>query len=76
MNKAMMTILCLTTGLAYAGDEEEHDNTVPEVSTRLEMIEEINVTAEKSPVETGYQPDEELEAILNEAEEFDEETSE
>ena len=77
MHKTMMTILCLATGLVYAGDEEkEHDGTVPEVSTRLAMIEEINVTAEKSLVDSADDADEELEAILSEAEELDEESSE
>jgi hypothetical protein len=71
MQKTIMTILCFAAGLVYASDEGENDTTVPEVSTRLEMIEEINVTAEKPVAMPAEESDDELDAILDEADALD-----
>ena len=68
MKSMAIGLLCLGAATAWANDEETPNGEVPEVSTRLEMIEVINVTAEKPPGEHSDTLDAELEAILDEAE--------
>jgi hypothetical protein len=56
----------MTLAAAWA-NEDDTDGEVPEVSTRLEMIEEINVTADKPPPAAAADADDEIDAILEEA---------
>lgn len=67
MKKLLPVIFCLACSWAWADDADQTGAEVPEVSTRLAMIEEINVTAEKKSVQSVEALDDEIEAILDEA---------
>lgn len=62
--------MCLSSGLALADGEHETTMTlhIEEVGQRLAEIELIEVTAEKTPIESSEDVDAEIAAILEEAE--------
>ena len=78
MKKAIFLVLCLAASLAWAQDSDETGlDMTEEVDLRVSVIENIDVTAEKAPVESFEEEDAEIDAILNEADALeDEEVSE
>jgi len=69
MRQLIIAAMCLGGGLAFAdnGDETE-TNVVQEVQIRLTTMEQIDVTAEKTPVVSKDDFDSEIESILGKAE--------
>jgi len=58
-------IVCLACGLAFAQDDEEQtEEVIEEMQIRLVAMEQIVVTAEKTPVESSEDIDSEIESIL------------
>ena len=70
MKILIIAAMCLAGGLALAqeDDEKETEGLIEEMQIRLTAMEEINVTAEKTPVESSEDFDSELESILADAE--------
>lgn len=72
-----VAVICLMSGLAVA--EGEHETTVTleieEVGQRLAEIERIEVTAEKTPVQSTKDVDAEIDAILEAAEAIEQDES-
>ena len=72
MRTALLATLFLAAGLALAQEQDESVIEVPEdVIDELGMIEEINVTAEKPPIEDAEPIDADVEAILEEIDDID-----
>jgi hypothetical protein len=72
MKKTVLAVFCLSASLAWAQDNDEADSEeVKKVDLRVSVIENINVTAEKPPVEAADEEDIEIESILDEAESLD-----
>jgi hypothetical protein len=72
MRTAILSVLLLSAGLVLAQEQENSAIEVPEdVIDELGMIEEINVTAEKPPIDDNEAIDADIEAILGEADELD-----
>lgn len=72
MRTAILSVLLLSAGLVLAQEQEKSAIEVPEdVIDELGMIEEINVTAEKPPIDDSEAIDADIEAILEEAAEID-----
>jgi len=70
MKKLIIAAMCLAGGLALAQEdgEKKTEEPIEEMQIRLTAMEEINVTAEKTPVESSEDLDSEIEAILTDAE--------
>ncbi len=70
MKILIIAAMCLAGGLALAGqvDETQTEGPIEELQIRLTAIEEINVTAEKTPVESSDDFDSEIDSILVDAE--------
>ena len=69
MKKIIFAVFCLTAsaGWTQEANEKEVDES-EKVDLRMSVIESIVVTAEKSPVTSDEGPDQEIDAILDEAE--------
>jgi len=78
MKRLIIAAMCLACGLALAdqGDETQTEGPIEELQIRLTAIEEINVTAEKTPVESSEDVDSEIESILLDAEALEAEEAE
>ena len=75
MSKLMIAAICLVSGLAIAQDDEEKaEGPIEEMQIRLTTMEEINVTSEKTIVESTEDLDSEIESILSAAEELEDES--
>ena len=77
MKTTILAVFCLTASLVWADDEGSiDDESISEVDLRVSVIEHIVVTSEKSPDPNAEALDDELEAILDEADalETDEES--
>ena len=70
MKILIIAAMCLGGGLALAqeDDEKETEGLIEEMQIRLTAMEQINVTAEKTPVESSEDFDSEIESILVDAE--------
>ncbi len=70
MKRLIIAAMCLAGGLALAdeGDETQTEGPIEELQIRLTTMEEINVTAAKTPVESSEDFDSEIESILVDAE--------
>lgn len=69
MKKSVFAVFCLAASLAWAqGDDEAQVDDAEKVDLRVSVLEEINVTAEKTPAVSADEPDEDIDAILDEAE--------
>ena len=70
MKRIIIAAMCLTCGLALAdqGDETQTEGPIEEIQVRLGEMEQIIVTAEKTPVESSDDFDSEIESILLDAE--------
>jgi len=69
MKRLIIAAMCLTCGLALAdqGDETQTERPIEELQIRLTAMEQIIVTAEKTPVESSDDFDSEIESILLDA---------
>ena len=70
MKRLIIAAICLAGGLALAdeGDETQTEGPIEELQIRLTAMEEINVTAAKTSVESSEEFDSEIESILVDAE--------
>ncbi len=70
MKRLIIAAMCLAGGLALAqeDDEKETEGLIEEMQIRLTVMEQIDVTAEKTPVESSEDFDSEIESILADAE--------
>ncbi len=70
MKKLIIAAMCLAGGLALAqeDDEKQTEGLIEEMQIRLTVMEQIDVTAEKTPVESSEDFDSEIESILVDAE--------
>ena len=70
MKRLIIAAMCLAGNLALAQEEDENQTEGPieEMQIRLTAMEQIDVTAEKTPVESSEDLDSEIEAILLDAE--------
>ena len=70
MKRLMIAAMCLAGGLALAQEDDEKQTKGPieEMQIRLMVMEQIDVTAEKTPVESSEDFDSEIESILVDAE--------
>jgi hypothetical protein len=69
MKRLIIAAMCLTCGLALAdqGDGTQTAGPIEELQIRLTAMEQIIVTAEKTPVESSDDFDREIESILLDA---------
>jgi len=69
MRKTVFAVFCLAASFAWAqkGDETKVED-VEKVDLRVSVIENIDVTAEKTPAVSADEPDADIDAILDEAE--------
>jgi len=76
MNKIIIAAIYLTASITWAqdADESEVDET-EKVDLRMSVIESIVVTADKTPLVVTSKLDEEIDAILDEAEALEDEES-
>lgn len=75
MKRLFIAGIWLVGGLALA-DSDEKQEAVDMVQVRLSEIENIDVSAEKTPVEATENLDSEIESILDEASALEEEQAE
>ncbi len=70
MKRLIIAAMCLAGGLALAqeDDGQQNEGLIEEMQIRLSEMELINVTAEKTPVESSEDIDSEIESILVDAE--------
>ena len=69
MKKVLITVLCMVAGIAWAQDEDaSRAVAIDNVEERISVIEVIDVTSEKPPTSVAEEADEDIEAILDEAE--------
>ena len=70
MKHLIISAMCLAGGLAMAQDDDgkPSEDTIDEMQIRLVAMEQIDVTAEKTPVESEDDLDSEIESILLDAE--------
>ena len=68
MKRLIIAAMCLACGLAWAQDDEkQEEGPIEEMQIRLTAMEQIDVTAEKTPVESSEDFDSEIESILLDA---------
>ncbi len=69
MKRLIIAAMCLTCGLVLAdqGDETQTEGPIEELQIRLTAMEQIIVTAEKTPVESSDDFDSEIDSILLDA---------
>ena len=72
MRKTLVTFCCFAAGLAWA-DEDENTESVSQVDLRVSVIENIEVTSDKAPSPDAEKLHPDIEAILEEADELEEE---
>ncbi|MDP6374738.1 MAG: hypothetical protein QF921_00510 [Pseudomonadales bacterium] len=71
MKKLILIVACIAAGSAFAGESGEVVVRSLAVKERLQTIELINVTAEKSPTSDAEPISTLLEGILEEAEDLE-----
>jgi hypothetical protein len=78
MKIMIIAAMCLAGSLALAdqGDETQTEGPIEEIQVRLEAMELIVVTAEKTLVESSEDFDSEIESILLDAEALEAEDAE
>ena len=73
MRKTILAVFCLAAGLAWADDEENTETeSVSQVDLRVSVLENIEVTSEKAPSPDAEELHPDIEAILEEADELEE----
>ena len=74
MKKVVLVMFCMAGGVAWAQDDERSESEeIDSVDLRVSVFENIDVTAEKAPAVSAEELDEDLETILDEAEDLEEE---
>lgn len=69
MNRTMLVMICLAGSCAWADDGDEAGTDGSDaVDLRVEVLEQIDVTAQKTAVESDADFDADIEAIILEAE--------
>ncbi len=70
MKRLIIAAMCLAGGLALAQEDDgkQTEGLIEEMQIRLTVMEQIDVTAEKTPVESSEDFDSEIESILVDAE--------
>lgn len=76
MKRLIIATMCLAGSLALAQDETQTEGPIEEMQIRLAAMEEINVTAEKTPVVSNEDFDSEIDSILSDAEALEAEEAE
>ena len=78
MKRMSIAVACLACGLAVAdeGEEAQSEGPIEELQIRLSAMEQINVTAEKTPVPSSEDIDSEIESILLDADALEAEEAE
>lgn len=76
MKRLIIATMCLAGSLALAQDETQTEGPIEEMQIRLAAMEEINVTAEKTPIDTDENFDSEIDSILSDAEALEAEEAE
>jgi hypothetical protein len=76
MKRLIIAAMCLAGSLALAQDETQTEGPIEEMQIRLAAMEEINVTAEKTPIDTDENFDSEIDSILSDAEALEAEEAE
>jgi hypothetical protein len=78
MKRLIIAVACLACGLAVAdeGEEAQSEGPIEELQIRLSAMEQINVTAEKTPVPSSEDIDSEIESILLDADALEAEEAE
>ena len=75
MKTIVVATMCLGGALAMAQDDAgQSEEVIEDLQIRLAGMEQIIVTAEKAPVATGEDVDEDIDAILSEAEALEDES--
>jgi len=75
MKTIIIAAICLAGGLAMAQDDAgQSEEVIEDLQIRLAGMEQIIVTAEKAPVAAGEDVDEDIDAILSEAEALEDES--
>ena len=73
MRKTILAVFCLAASLAWADDEENTETeSVSQVDLRVSVLENIEVTSEKAPSPDAEELHPDIEAILEEADELEE----
>lgn len=73
MKKTVFALCCMAVSVALAQESQDVDGEeIDSVDLRVSVIENIDVTAEKSPAASADEPDLEIDAILEEADVADE----
>ena len=74
MKRMIFAVFCLTAGIGWAQDTHESKvEKTEKVDLRMSVIESIVVTAQKAPVVSTDEPDEDIDAILGEVESLENE---
>jgi hypothetical protein len=74
MKRMIFAVFCLTAGIGWAQDTDESKvEKTEKVELRMSVIESIVVTAQKAPVVSTDEPDEDIDAILGEVESLENE---
>ena len=78
MKRLIIAAMCFAGSLALAdqSDETQTEGPIEDLQIRLTTMEQINVTAEKTPVESSEDVDSEIESILVDAEALETEEAE
>lgn len=77
MKKLVFAVFCMAASVAWAQDGDDADSERDEkVELRVSVLEEINVTADKTPAVTDDEQDDDIDKIIDEAEamEFEEDS--
>ncbi|MDH3441840.1 MAG: hypothetical protein OEM63_13870 [Gammaproteobacteria bacterium] len=77
MRKTVFAFCCMAASVAWAQESEDTDREeMDSVDLRVSVIENIDVTAEKTPVVSADETGPEIDAILEAAEAAEEDDSE
>lgn len=69
MKKLILAVFCMAASIAWSQDDGDSDaEDIDSVELRVSVLENIDVTAEKAPSVEADELDEDIEAILEEAE--------
>jgi len=76
MKKIIIAVFYLASSISWAQDTDENKaEESDKVDLRMSVIESIVVTAEKAPVLSAEEADEDIDTILDEAEAIEDEES-
>ena len=74
MKTVVLVMFCMAGGVAWAQDDERSESEeIDSVDLRVSVFENIDVTAEKAPAVSSEETDENIDALIDEAEALEEE---